>query len=414
MGRATPTGHTRSWPNASSLLVERVAMIESSAAFEARPAATKRNGQAVGGGGAGHGFTLVEMLVVVAIIAILAAMLLPALAMAREKARRAGCATNLRQIGTALQGYLGDYSDYYPGGHAWNGGPDLRSSSQADLVEWFSDSRTGATLAVGGAAYGYPMQGWAIAQGKMHWNAISFGDKPHGSSFAAGELNMGPVNLGFLVVCSYLPDARSFFCPSATVSSGWDSPWDDLRDMKLAGGFGRSTILWGDWDSIPTCPYSTTNYRMLRVPYHYRNAACGHRDLTMGETLTVFYTRPAVRTHPNCPYFKTSRLLGARAIVCDSFRKPRTRPTHEPGDGLRTHQSCYNVLFGDHHVSLHADAEQRIGYWPMATDFSINLAQSGYAADFFGLSDSRTTHSRDMAVLVWRLLDGEGIAEGSP
>jgi prepilin-type N-terminal cleavage/methylation domain-containing protein len=60
------------------------------------------------------GFTLIELLVVIAIIAILAAILFPVFAQARDKARGSACLSNMKQIGTGVYMYLQDYDEAYP------------------------------------------------------------------------------------------------------------------------------------------------------------------------------------------------------------------------------------------------------------------------------------------------------------
>jgi prepilin-type N-terminal cleavage/methylation domain-containing protein/prepilin-type processing-associated H-X9-DG protein len=85
------------------------------------------------------GFTLIELLVVIAIIAILAAILFPVFAQAREKARQTACLSNMKQISLAMTMYVQDYDETYVtavvGGDIWGGKVQPNAYSWAQAIQ---------------------------------------------------------------------------------------------------------------------------------------------------------------------------------------------------------------------------------------------------------------------------------------
>jgi prepilin-type N-terminal cleavage/methylation domain-containing protein/prepilin-type processing-associated H-X9-DG protein len=264
----------------------------------------------------GRGFTLIELLVVIAIIAILAAILFPVFAQARDKARQATCLSNLKQIGLGLMMYAQDYDENLPGSGVNANCHPLHN------VNW-------QTCGPGGSDTPYVLYGWAL------WVKML---DPYTKNKGVFACPSGPRS-GFQA--QFGPPEDRFICNLGYSEFIFNGPRSATNYGNLAvlagapaGIAGVAVIadsgqgpMFNDWSNLDTggfqCPGDPPEFGLYRIKYAveppwWRPVSCKVRHPTGSNV---------VFADGHAKHLTLGQIRGGYLTDCQN---PVVRPTHAP------------------------------------------------------------------------------------
>jgi prepilin-type N-terminal cleavage/methylation domain-containing protein/prepilin-type processing-associated H-X9-DG protein len=263
-------------------------------------------------------FTLIELFVVIAVIAILAVTLLPALAASKDRDRRAQCANNLRQICIATFTYAADNNDYMP------------------PLKWRGLSGSGANLQ-------YPHEMFRYSSPNIPVNGTN-------STYTSDG---GPYDLGFLWKSGVPVDGKIYYCPA-----------DLNNNDNLTYSYYSQTTNW-PW-GVNAVIAANSNPGYVRSGYcYYPQSRATTTVVTSGLGAKQVPVWPLYSTAPNpyktwicVPLFKQTEIDQTKSIVVDAIYLGLAQITHKSGNtslGL-------NAGFGDGHVAWQGINQNKNGF----------------------------------------------------
>lgn len=227
------------------------------------------------------GFTLIELLVVIAIIAILAAILFPVFAQAREKARQTACLSNTKQLATAIMMYAQDYDESYPHNHqGWEPGNEYHGyaawtqeiqpyTKNVDIL-YCPSRRTTSLEDIKGPSTTLKIP----FIGNIGASELIFKAGRNDNDYEKAPVTLAsigrPADIAIVADSTFIifPDPRRIM--NANTNGGACGPWYDVADRvcpDMARHSGGSNVMFGDGHakfrnqgSIARIPALTTQY----------------------------------------------------------------------------------------------------------------------------------------------------------